>query len=395
MAGEGKGVARGWRRWAKAVAARPYASAVLVGVLLCTPSLGAGLVADDYMHGLMLGTWTGMDGFEGSATDLFAFTRGGEGNAKLLDEGVLTWATTPGLKLAFWRPVSSLTHALDHALWPASPEAMHLHNLVWFALSIIAAGLLFARIQGRGWVMASALMLYATDDARAPAVGWIANRNALIAATFALLALVAHDRWRRDGWRPGALAGPLAFVGAHALFLDRGPLRARALAVASWLVVVIVWRAVYDTLGYGAFGSGIYIDPGSDWLRFAGVTALHLPALLSSVFLGVWADIFSLATPSIRAAVAAAGAVAVIAFLLGVRAHVRTSARARSPPHLGQRRRNGLPHHHPRRCGQWPRDRGSPVDPGGRGRPRHRRPARGARAEPLHGFRRRALRPRR
>ena len=48
-------------------------SAVLVGILLMLPSLGAGLAADDYYHELMLRPDPGLRGFDHRPLDVFAF----------------------------------------------------------------------------------------------------------------------------------------------------------------------------------------------------------------------------------------------------------------------------------------------------------------------------------
>ena len=47
--------------------------------------------------------------------------------------------TDPGLRVAFFRPLSSLSHRLDLALWPASPQLMYLHSLAWFGALLAAA----------------------------------------------------------------------------------------------------------------------------------------------------------------------------------------------------------------------------------------------------------------
>src|SRR5690606_6250881 len=93
----------------------------------------------------------------------------------------------------------------------------------------------------------------------------------------ALLAILAHDRWRLEGDKLGAVLAPLAliaallageaggvtlaFIVAHALLRDRGTRRERVLAVVPSLVVIVVWRMVVDALGYGVEGSGAYVDP--------------------------------------------------------------------------------------------------------------------------------------
>src|SRR5262249_50827132 len=160
-----------------------------------------------------------------------------------------------------WRPLSSLTHALDHVLWPEHAVAQLAHNLLWQLLALVIAWRFFRRFLTARWIAVLALALYAFDDARGPVVGWIANRNALVALCFALPALLAHDSWRREGWSPGRWLGPAAFaaalgagesslavlgyVAAHALWLDRGTWRERAIAVAPYVVIVLAWRVIY------------------------------------------------------------------------------------------------------------------------------------------------------
>ena len=86
---------------------------------------------------------------------------------------------------------------------------MHAHSLVWLALALFGAALVYRRLLGATWVAGLATLLYAVNDTHGPAVGWIANRNAVIAIALALPVLWLHDRWRRDGWTPGAWLAPL------------------------------------------------------------------------------------------------------------------------------------------------------------------------------------------
>ncbi len=119
----------------------------------------------------------------------------------------------------------------------------------------------------------------------------MANRHALIAATFGVGALLAHDRARRDGWRWGAWLGPAllgaglhasemalsttAILFAHALWIDpHGPRHRRLSRLLPYLLVVIAWQALYASRGYGAVGSGGYLHP----LHDAGAYLSSLPA---------------------------------------------------------------------------------------------------------------------
>jgi hypothetical protein len=66
---------------------------------------------------------------------------------------------------------------------------------------------------------------------------------------------------------------------AHALFVEQGALRGRALSVLPHLLVVVGWRAVYTAIGRGARFSGLYLDPVREPLVFAGAVIERLPFL--------------------------------------------------------------------------------------------------------------------
>jgi len=285
---------------------------LLVGMALAAPALTADFTADDHLHRLLLRDEPGIPGLRSRPLDLFVFANGdARDNAAMVDAGLFPWWTDPHLKLAFLRPVSSATHALDHALWPDSAPAQLAHNLAWHALVLIMVWLLFRRFFGvdKRWIAVLALALYAFDDARGPVVGWIANRNSLVVLALALPALLAHDRWRRDGWSPGRWVGPLvfavsllagesaiallAYLGAHALWLDKASWKNRAVAIAPYLVIVVVWRVIYAKLGYGVAGSGIYLDPGSDPVAFGRAAVSRVPFLLQGALAFPWSDFAS------------------------------------------------------------------------------------------------------
>lgn len=273
-----------------------------IAIALAAPALTADFTADDHLHRVLTRQNTGIDGLPSRPLDLFTFANGDARlNGELRDGGLFPWYTDPELKLAFWRPLSSVTHLIDHALWPDSAPLQLAHDLAWHALTLLIAWYFFRRFIDAKWIAVLALALYAWDDARGPVVGWIANRNALVALAIALPALLAHDRWRREGWLPGRILGPLlyavallagesaiallAYVAAYALWIDR-----KLLPIVTYLVVTIVWKVIYAKLGYGTFGSGIYVDPGADPIGFAHAAAVRVPFLLLGQFGGIWSD---------------------------------------------------------------------------------------------------------
>ncbi len=314
-------------RWAPAVM-------VVCGLALASPALTADFTADDHIHRLISRPDPGVAGVSSRPLDLFVFASGSPDDARALrDVGIYPWWTDVEVHMAFWRPLTSATHAVDHELWPDDATPMLAHNLVWLALALAVVWRCYRRFLPDRWIAVLALGLYAVDDARGPVVGWIANRNALVALALAVPVLLVHDRWRRDGWTPGRWLGPLllafslgageaslaivAYLVAHALWLDRGPARARLLALAPYAAVVVAWRVVYQLLGYGVAGSGVYLDPGADPIGFVAVAAQRLPLLLLGQLGLPWSDLASL-YPLLGAGVLATMVVVALAVLAAI-----------------------------------------------------------------------------
>jgi hypothetical protein len=295
-----------WLAWADRPRAR--VGIVLLAVLLCAPCLNVGFAADDHMLRVRAGDDAGFEAFAATRWDLFMFMDGSVAqHDRLTETGTLAWWAAPDYRLGFMRPLSSITHALDFALWPELPMLMYAHSLLWLVILLTAADAVLRRFLPPS-AAALALLLYAIDDARGPAVGFISNRNALLMATFGFVAMWAHDRARRDGWRAGTVIGPLAFAAgllagegtiaalaylfAHACVFDRAALRARVRALVPYALVLASWAILYKTLGYGTHGSGIYVDPGDRPLEFIAVAAVRIPVLLAGQWLGPWSDLW-------------------------------------------------------------------------------------------------------
>ncbi len=268
-----------------------------LAVAVCAPSLWLGLQVDDLVHRAAI---LGVEEFpevQRSPLEMFSFVSGDPAeNFHAVDAGLWPWWSATDLRLNLWRPLTGATHGLDYLLWPDSPFMMHVHSLAWLALGVVVATRLYRRLLPNPVLAGLAALLFAFDDVHGWAAAWLANRNAIIAAVFAMLALIAYDRWRRDGWGPGAvwtpglmLLGLLsnegavatgAYLLAYALFLDRGSLRRRMMALAPAATTGVVWWLIYRLKGYGAAGSGVYIDPGRSPLDFAAAMVDRMPSLL-------------------------------------------------------------------------------------------------------------------
>jgi len=310
-------------------------ASLVSAVALCVPSLGAGLQTEDLAHraaSQASSSWGNL--FGGGATtpaDVYV----------LKDAGTLPWISADDFSLSLWRPLTSFTHHLDYRLWPDHPAIMHVENVCWLLLTIYFASALFRRLSS-GWAAAAlATAFYAVDDGHGFVVGWIANRNALIAAALALPALVAHDRWRREGWRPGAVvagvlawlalqggelaAGAFGYAAAHVLFLDGAAWRKRWVALVPWVIAGLVWIVPYRAMGYGARGSGAYVDPLGAPRDFVVALGTRLPTLLFAGLTGSPAERASFAFPWGFTM----GAVSLGVISVGAVAWVRRDARAR------------------------------------------------------------------
>jgi hypothetical protein len=281
----------------------PLLAAALAG-LLAFPSLRAGLVLDDYYHREVLRPISAYRELLGPPSEMFRFFRGDPvRTGRVMDIGAFPWWTDRTLKAEFLQAVTVFTHRLDYALWPDSPALMHAQSLFWLGALVAAVTVFYRRMLGATWVAATAALLFAVDDARAVTVGFIANRNVLIAATFGVSALVCHDRFRREGSRMAALLatlllalalfskeegiGTCAYLGAYALFIDPKGVWRGCLSIVPYALVVVAWRTVRDSWGYGVHHMGLYVDPLTDPGPFVAGLAERLPLLL----LGQWGPI--------------------------------------------------------------------------------------------------------
>ena len=310
-------------------------TAVAAGLLAAT-SVGPHRALDDYVLSLIArgrGTPLGLDR---GTLDLFTFTTGDpENNRRLMDAGLmLPWWTDERLRIAFFRPLSSLTHWLDEKLFPGSPALMHAHSLLWFLALLLSVLLLYRRLEPAARLSGLAFFLYALDDAHGPALAWLANRNALIAASFGCLTLLAHDVWRRNqsliaaalaagalvaGLLAGELAvGALAYVAAYAVFMERGAPLKRVLSVTPYLMLILAWRLIWVEHGFGARGSGAYIDPLGDPIGFLRVLPEKLIVMLHGQFSAPPSDLAFLGPPAHRKlfVVLSALTLGVVGFLL-------------------------------------------------------------------------------
>jgi hypothetical protein len=297
----------------------------LLAALLALPSVTVGFFADDFSQ-LSIIERSVPQVASISRFDLYRFVPADRAAlAEFVQRGPLPWFTDPGLKIHFFRPLASAVLVAEHALWGRWAVGYHLTSVLAYAALAFVVGRLYrvafaAPDDGPGAVTASlAALSFAVASSHAQPVAWIAGRHMLLAAIPAALALAAHIRHARDGWRPGAVLAPLAAavsllasesaLGGLAFWLAFdafGPLlsrRARVRAALPALFVLAVYAAAYKALGYGAAHNSAYLDPVADPARFARAALTRVPALLSEAFTAFPSDL-SAAFPILPFAVA-------------------------------------------------------------------------------------------
>lgn len=261
----------------------------LASIAISLPALGLGFMADDHLLAWQLQHGERPWGlFQASEASL----------RELRSVGAIAWWASPRLALKFFRPIASLSHALDFALWPHAAWLMTLWNVLLYGACTLLAALLFRRLTRSPWAAGLAALLFAIDEAHGVSVGWIAGRNTLLALLGSLSALYLHLRARSERRRSLALLAPLAvafalssaeagswalgLLLAYALVLEPGSYRQRLSTIAPQLIVGALWASLYLALGCGIRGASFYRELTSP-IDALAQGLLDLPLALTSL----------------------------------------------------------------------------------------------------------------
>ena len=337
-------------------------------ILVMLPALKTGLVADDLVQrAVELGPEqlpprlqdTGMPQNSGSlGTVLHDLFPGITRMAQAKDYGVLPWWAPDDLRLGLWRPLTAFTHWLDYRLFPSLPALMHAENIACFAailflvtviyrkLDVTSAGarLLTSRLAGTlappssqaaapGWAAGLAALLFLLDGNTYFPVMFVANRGFMLSLFFGLLCFYEHHQWRSTKSRPALAlsalflalslfaneggASTFAFILAYALVLESDSIVRRALTVLPAILVVVLWRAIYQHFTSGVAGVGGYIDPANEPLAFAHVVVPRTIVLLGAQISNIAPELLLAVKPSLQpAATAFYGVLFVVALLV-------------------------------------------------------------------------------
>lgn len=217
-----------------------------------------------------------------------AFYFFGEENQRtvqLKEYGALPWWSDNQAQMAVFRPISALTHFIDHSWLSSNFLLIQLHSLLWFICLSLAVYFFYKKIGLPSAIAVLACLIFLIDLNHMFNFYWLAARNSFIAPLFGILSLISHIQWRQDRKFPYMILGWVSFclgllsaeasiaIGAYlfsyAIFLDpQKPLRGIA-AIIPYGIIVIMWLAFYSLSGYGAKNIGLYLDPLNAPLDFA------------------------------------------------------------------------------------------------------------------------------
>ncbi|HRI71233.1 MAG TPA: hypothetical protein PK156_43670, partial [Polyangium sp.] len=285
----------------------PWISAI-IAILLLLPVLGTGLMMDDHAH-KMLVLEGGYPGGPRGTWDLFRFLdEDREALQYVMDRGMWPWWSVSGFRLAFFRPLASMLHTLDYRVWPDAHAWMHLESILIFAAAAVLAGFFYRRLLGATVNAGLAGLMFAADNAHSMVIAWIANRHSIISTALGIAALLAHDKYRQDGWKPGRILGPLAlavallggengvstlaYLFAYIVFLDKTSWRSRFMSLVPYGAVAAIWAIGYKLGGYGAAGGAFYIDPIRQIGDYSQAIVTRLPVLLTGQIAAPPADVW-------------------------------------------------------------------------------------------------------
>ena len=80
------------------------------------------------------------------------------------------------------------------------------------------------------------------------------------------------------------------------LFLEKGPWSRRFAALLPFGLVVVLWRVAYRIYGFGVNGTGLYVDPATEPIRFMKAVADRIPVVLNAQLASPPADLWLVMT---------------------------------------------------------------------------------------------------
>lgn len=225
-----------------------------------------------------------------------------------------------------YRPVASISHALDYALFGASASMEHAVNIAWHAACVVLLMILLRRVLKSPSAAVLGAIAFALHPMAASSIGWISERTDSLMGAFLLLSLLplvnsSQPRlaavlvpallslWSKETAVMLALLAPaLVFVvhGREGVWARRRVLGALVVIV---LTFVLVWIAIFpvkaalrlesNDAGGNATVTSLWAQVFSQLVRplgYEGWRAVRFDSTNDSLYLGVTAGVLVILT---------------------------------------------------------------------------------------------------
>jgi len=279
--------------------------AIIFFILLILPSLLSGFHSDDYFQLLLLRDNGLLDRqSDGSLFGLFSFIDADLAHRQQLQlYGVIPWLAADDFYFRFWRPLTEVTHYIDFSLLPEQAWFAHLHSGVWYLLlSYCVYRLAYECNQQRKEVAVLAWLIFLFDGQHVANIGWIANRNALVASVFGLMCLLLFVEWhKRKQYRFYFLSvlffavailsaemalGICAYLFFYAYCVQKASFVRLLKQSSLYVLVLLLWFFSYQYFNFGVnTSSGLYLHPYHELLDYISALAVRLPVYISASLL--------------------------------------------------------------------------------------------------------------
>lgn len=120
-------------------------------------------------------------------------------------ENIVSFFTDPrtvaagGLANDVYRPLSTLSFAVDHWFWKLNVFGYHLSNAILHALNAVAVFLLLGLLFGDLFIPFLASVIFVVHPVHTEAVAWISGRSNLLFLFWYLLSFICYIRYTRSG----------------------------------------------------------------------------------------------------------------------------------------------------------------------------------------------------
>ena len=235
---------------------------------------------------------------------------------KSINNGMLPWWTYQESVGAFFRPVHVITRWLDCRLFTDSQVLMHAHSLAWFAAVIFVVTILYRRLMGPCWLAGFAALLFLLNKSNYFPAMCIANRSTLLMLFFGVTSLIFYHKWRTSDSKTAIAicylslvlsllakeSGICVFVymAAYEIALSKDKWAKRVINLIPAVLIIVAWRIIYNSLGYGFYGGDMYADPIRSPLSFLQAVIERAPIIFADLWGLLLADIYLAFSCAIR-----------------------------------------------------------------------------------------------